>query len=254
VAEKSVAADVLQQPAFITKKMLERRIEMIMNGDHSIWSARRWTLLILPIALIAMMLWVLVPNRLASAQHSQEPTQEEKQARAKRQKLESENEARENEINLRNKIETNVENEVAVHRENEINQMLEGAEILARVSELRLIYGKRYNETERLLQLSAEETVKIGDEIKHSNVVVKTPEFTFRGEHAVENHDIINILGNPLEVEHNGRVYYSYNAIALAQRNGMVLYVVSKHGNLYTEKNQLSEPIEFNELLRRSTK
>ncbi len=254
VAEKSVAADVLHQPAFITKKMLERRIEMIMKDNRSLRSARRWTLLILPVALIAVMLWVLAPNRSASAQNPQEPTREEREMR---QKLEQENEAREKEAREKRgfaiKEETpERERELQAHREAEIKQALQGAEVLARVSELQTIYGRRHNETDNLIVVSAEARMKVEDEIKLDNVVVKTPEFTFRAEHAVENQGITNMTGFPIEVEHNGQVYYSYTAIAVAQRGGMVFYVVNKRGTVFTEKNQRSLQVEFARLLKES--
>jgi len=83
--------------------------------------------------------------------------------------------------------------------------------------------------------------------------VVKTPEFTFRAEHAEEHNGIINIIGNPIEIENQGQVYYSYNAIAVAQRSGMVMYVLSWHTALFKEKNQLGERFEFSKLLRDSS-
>jgi beta-lactamase regulating signal transducer with metallopeptidase domain len=248
VAEKNVSSDILHQPAFITKKMLERRIEMIMKNDGSVWSARRWTLLILPIALIATSLWALVPNRAVAAKPADASTQEV-QEKERHKKIEEEREAQEKAKTVGYALATVTEDELREHREREINQMLEGAEILAKVSELQLIYGRRYGESENLIDVSAEETVKVEDEVKRNNVVVKTPEFIFRAEHAVEKQGITNIIGNPIEVEHQGRVYYSYSAIAVAQRRGMVLYVVSKHGTLFTEKNQLSLQVEFNKLL-----
>ncbi len=250
VAEKSIASDALHQPAFITKKMLERRIEMIMKGDRSIWSARRWTLLILPVALIAVMIWVIVPNRSASAQQSQEDLEMHR-------KIERENMEREKEARLKNKLlakesDGRSETELREHREIEIKQALMSAEVLAQVSDKQLLTGRQYNNKEDLIDVSAEQTNRVGEESIHTNVVVKTPEFTFKGEHAEERNGIVNIVGSPIEVEHNGRVFYSYNAIAVAQRFGAVLYVVSKHGNLYTEKDQFSKTVEFGELLHRS--
>jgi beta-lactamase regulating signal transducer with metallopeptidase domain len=256
VAEKSVAADVLDQPAFITKKMLERRIEMILQGDRLKWSASRWTLLILPVALIAVMLWVLVPGRSASAGSSQESSGE-LQERERRQKVERDNQEREREAREKRgyawKIQSpESERELQEHREMEIKQALQGAEILAQVSELRVMAGKRHEAADNLVDVSAAETVKIGEEMKLSNVVVKTPEFTFKAEHATGQNGILNIIGNPIEIESRGRVYYSYNSIAIANRSGTVMYVISKHAKLYTEKNQQSDSVEFGKLLRES--
>jgi beta-lactamase regulating signal transducer with metallopeptidase domain len=252
VAEKSVAADVLHQPAFITKKMLERRIEMILKNDRLKGSARRWTLLIIPVALIAVMLWVLVPNRSASAGGSQEPNRE-MQERERRQKVEREAAEREKEKLLATgEFIEKVDTASSLRRELEIKHALQEAEVLAQVSDLKVIYGKRHDNGENLIEVTAAETVKIGEEVKRSNVVVKTPEFTFKAEHAAEHNSILNIIGNPIEVESQGRVYYSYNAIAVAYRNGKIMYVISKHAKLYTEKNQQSDSVEFGKLLRDS--
>jgi beta-lactamase regulating signal transducer with metallopeptidase domain len=250
VAEKSIASDVLHQPAFITKKMLERRIEMILKGEHLKWSAKRWTLLILPVALIALMLWVLIPRGSASAQSSKETL--EKHRAEEREKMEREKKSRETELQEK---EIAVEIEIPkgekgfMQQELEVKQALQGAEILAQVSELRLIYGKRHEAADNLIDVTAAETATIGEEVKLSNVVVKTPEFTFKAEHAARHKDILNLIGTPIEVECQGRVYYSYNSIAIANRSGMIMYVISKHAKLYTEKNQLGESVEFGKLL-----
>jgi hypothetical protein len=254
VAEKSIASDAMHQPAFITKKMLERRIEMIMKGDRSIWSARRWTLLILPIALIALMLWVLVPNRSASAQNAQGQSQEDLE---KHRKIERENMEREKEARLKGKLlakepDGRSEIELREHREIEIKQALISAEVLAQVSEKQIMAGRIYKDKEGLIEVSAAETARVGEESVYKDAVVKTPEFTFRAEHAEERNGIVNMVGSPMEVEHNGRVYYSYNSIAVAQRFGAVLYVISKHGNLFIERSQFSKQIEFGGLLNKS--
>lgn len=225
---------------------------MIMKSDGSVWSARRWTLLILPVVLIAALLWVLAPTHSVSAQPTQEVSREEREARERRAKLEQENETKEKARTIGYAENSKNENELREHREREINQMLEGAEILARVSELQLIYGKPHNENEKLIDVSAEQTDKDGDEVKLKNVVVKTPEFTFRAELATDNDGVTNLIGNPIEVEQNGRVYYSYSAIAVAQRRGMVLYVINKRGTVFTEKNPHSLQVEFGNLLRQS--
>jgi beta-lactamase regulating signal transducer with metallopeptidase domain len=254
VAEKGITSDVLHQPAFITKKMLERRIEMILKNEHLKWSAKRWTLLILPVALIAIMLWVLIPGRSASAQRSQEVTSDvqERHQVEERLKMEREKEAREKERLLGKSENPQSEEARQLRREMEIKQALQGAEVLAQVAELQVIYGKRHDTGEKLIDVSAAETVKTGEQIKSSNVVVKTPEFTMKAEHATEHKGIVNIIGNPIEIESNGQVYYSYNAIALAQRGTMLMYVVSKHASLFKEKNPQGEQVEFAKVLRDS--
>ena len=223
VAEKSIVTDVVHQPAFITKKMLERRIEMIMQSDRLKWSARRWTLLILPILFLVVMVWVLAPGRSASAQQSPEPQKDVK---------ESSREGKEKA--LIRELEKETERKLDVH----------GAEVLAQVSELR-VYSGKHHEGENLIDVMSEQTEKHGDEVIHTNVIVKTPEFTFKAEHGEERHGIINLAGSPLEIEHNGQVYYSDNSISVAQRGSVVLYVLSKHTNLYTEKNHQSRKEEL---------
>jgi beta-lactamase regulating signal transducer with metallopeptidase domain len=249
VAEKSVASDVLHQPAFITKKMLERRIEMILKNENLKWSAKHWTLLILPVALIAIMLWVLIPDSKVSAQRSKETPVDiqERHRIEEQQKMDHEKER------LLGKAENpDAEKERQEHREMEIKQALQGAEILAQVSELQIIYGKRHDTGEKLIDVSATETARIGEETKSSNVVVKTPEFTIRAEHATQHHGIVNVIGNPIEVESQGQVYYSYNPIAVAQRGTMIMYVVSKQASLFKEKNPQGERVEFAKVLRES--
>jgi len=226
---------------------------MILKGDHSIWSARRWTLLILPVAIIASMLWILVPNRSASAQPTQEQRRESEELGAiEREKAARERAAQEKGKTVGYAESMRSEREMSEHREMEIKQALISAEVLARVSEKQLLAGRQYNDKEDLIDVSAVEKARIGEQMIYTNVVVKTPEFTFRGEHAEEQDGIVNIVGSPIEVEYHGRVFYSYNAIAVAQRFGAVLYVISKHGNLYTEKDQLSKTVEFGELLHRA--
>jgi hypothetical protein len=257
VAEKSVASDVLHQPAFITKKMLERRIEMILKGDRLKWSASRWTLLILPVALIAIMLWVLVPGRSASAGNSQERSSEqqelEKHRKEEREKMEREKEEQAKRGYAWKIQSPESERDLQAHREMEIKQALQGAEVVAQISGLRVLYGNKHEEGGDLIQSSAQETARDGETTKMlNNVLVKTPEFTFRAEHAEEHNGVINIIGNPIEIENQGQVYYSYNAIAVAQRSNMVMYVLSWHTALFKEKNQQGERIEFSKLLKDS--
>jgi beta-lactamase regulating signal transducer with metallopeptidase domain len=252
VAEKGITSDVLHQPAFITKKMLERRIEMILKNEHLKWSAKRWTLLVLPIALIAIMLWVLIPNSTASAQRSKEIVDvQERHQTEERLKMEREKEAQEKERLLNSKTEDpHTEKERQERREMEIKLALQGAEILAQVSELQVIYGKRHDTGGKLIDVSATETARVGEEVKSSNVVVKTPELTLKAEQATEHHGIVSLTGNPIEIESQGRIYYFYNPIAVAQRGSMLMYVVSKHASLFKERNPQGERVEFAKVLR----
>jgi beta-lactamase regulating signal transducer with metallopeptidase domain len=258
VAEKSIARDALHQPAFITRKMLERRIDMILKSENLHWSAKRWSLLALPVAVIAVTLWVLIPKGAAAVQPAQEASaiqdlriQEDRQKRELEKGL-VEKELKEKEL-LTGKIGiTVVDKELQEHREVEMKAALQGAEILARVSELQVIYGKRHAPGEKSFEITADETTRIDEQTIHKNVLVKAPEMTLKAEHAEEQDGIIRLVGNPIEIEKDGRTYYSYNAIAVAQRGGMFIYVVSKHGKLFTEKNQLSERIDFDRLLRHS--
>jgi beta-lactamase regulating signal transducer with metallopeptidase domain len=254
VAEKSINCDAMHQPAFITKKMLERRIEMILKGEHLNWSAKRWTLLILPVALIAVMLWVLLPNGSASAKASQESLEKhraEEQERMDREKKSRVKELQEKAFLTVDDVSPEVERKREARRELEMKLALQGAEVLAQVSELQVIIGKRHNDVgEKLIEVSAAETIQIGEETKRTDVVVKTPELAIRAEHATERNGIINIIGTPIEVESRGQVYYSYNPIAVAQRGGMIMYVISTRASLFKEKNQLSERFEFAKVLR----
>lgn len=252
VAEKNVASDELHQPAFITKQMLERRIKMILKNEHLKWSAKRSTLLILPIALIAVMLWALIPSHSVSAQRSKETPVDlqERHRIEEQQKISDEKEAMEKAQLARKPLDPAAAKELQEHREMEMKQVLQGAEVLAQVSELQVIYGKRHDGGETLIDLSAAETARIGDVTKSSNVVVKTPEFTIRAEQATQHHGIVNVIGNPIEVESQGKVYYSYGAIAVAQRGPMLMYVVSKQASLFTEKNPQGEHVEFAKILR----
>lgn len=49
------------------KHILERRIEMILNKDRARVIALRWKYLILPVTLIALVAWLLLPSRLTKA-------------------------------------------------------------------------------------------------------------------------------------------------------------------------------------------
>jgi len=69
VAERSIALagapSCAHQLALLsTRQVLERRIEMILNKDRARIIALRWKYLILPLALIAIMAWTLLPARL----------------------------------------------------------------------------------------------------------------------------------------------------------------------------------------------
>lgn len=227
---------------------------MILKGEHLKWSAKRWTLLILPVALIAVMLWVLIPKGSAAAQGSKETL--EKHRAEEREKMERELKSRDKELQEKALLPAveeiaEVEKKRELRRELEMKLALQGAEVLAQVSELQVIIGKRHNDVgEKLFEVSAAETMQIGEETRRTNVVVKTPELTIRAEQATERNGIINIIGTPIEVESRGQVYYSYNPIAVAQRGGIIMYVISTRASLFKEKNQLSEHFEFAKVLR----
>ena len=66
VAERSVALagaprGVHQLALFGARQLLERRIEMILNKDRTRLIASRWKYLILPVALIAIIAWTMIP-------------------------------------------------------------------------------------------------------------------------------------------------------------------------------------------------
>lgn len=52
---------------FSNRKTLERRIEMILNPDHIRVVTRQWRYLILPVAMIAVAAWLLLPARLTQS-------------------------------------------------------------------------------------------------------------------------------------------------------------------------------------------
>src|SRR5262249_48070760 len=70
VAERSIAlagapGGVHQLALFSARQILERRIEMILNKDRVRVIARQWRYLILPVALITVVAWLLIPGRLS---------------------------------------------------------------------------------------------------------------------------------------------------------------------------------------------
>jgi beta-lactamase regulating signal transducer with metallopeptidase domain len=76
VAERSISpvgalagapGGVHQLALFSTRQILERRIEMILNKDRVRVIARQWKYLILPVALIAVVAWLLIPGRLTKS-------------------------------------------------------------------------------------------------------------------------------------------------------------------------------------------
>jgi beta-lactamase regulating signal transducer with metallopeptidase domain len=64
-AERGIGAPrgARQLALFGTRQILERRIEMILNKDRVRIIARQWRYLILPVALIAVAAWMLIPGR-----------------------------------------------------------------------------------------------------------------------------------------------------------------------------------------------
>src|SRR5262249_30241904 len=69
VAERSVAlagapGGAHQLALFSARQILERRVEMILNKDRARVIALRWKYLILPVTLIAIVAWALLPSRL----------------------------------------------------------------------------------------------------------------------------------------------------------------------------------------------
>jgi beta-lactamase regulating signal transducer with metallopeptidase domain len=65
-AERNLRTGGAHQPAlFSSRKVLEKRIEMIMNTDRGRMVARSWRYLLLPAALITCLAWLLVPGRMA---------------------------------------------------------------------------------------------------------------------------------------------------------------------------------------------
>ena len=68
--ERSILVDAVHQaPSFASKKTLERRIEMILKGNHGARPLRQWRFLLLPAALIIAVTWLVMPpgNGLAQA-------------------------------------------------------------------------------------------------------------------------------------------------------------------------------------------
>ena len=63
VAERSLTPGGVHRLAlFSAKRMLERRIEMILNRDRARVIARQWKYLIAPAGLIVMVAWLLIPT------------------------------------------------------------------------------------------------------------------------------------------------------------------------------------------------
>jgi beta-lactamase regulating signal transducer with metallopeptidase domain len=61
-AERSFLTDVVHQAAsFNTRRTLERRIEMIMNTNRTRQPLRQWPFLLLPVMLIGVSAWLVIP-------------------------------------------------------------------------------------------------------------------------------------------------------------------------------------------------
>lgn len=61
-AERSLITDVVHQAAsFNSRKTLERRIEMIVNTNRMLQPLRQWPFLLLPIMLIGLSAWLVIP-------------------------------------------------------------------------------------------------------------------------------------------------------------------------------------------------
>src|SRR6185369_2813728 len=61
-AERSLFTDFLHQTAsFASRRKLERRIDMILDTNHSRGSVRSWRFLLLPVALIVVVTWLIMP-------------------------------------------------------------------------------------------------------------------------------------------------------------------------------------------------
>src|SRR5262249_2740885 len=63
VVERSILPDVVHQPAsFASRRTLERRLDMILRKERLPIITRHWPFLVLPLALIATMIWLLSPG------------------------------------------------------------------------------------------------------------------------------------------------------------------------------------------------
>ena len=66
VVERSILPDVVHQPAsFASRRTLERRLDMILKKERLPMVTRHWPFLVLPLALIATMIWLLSPGSSA---------------------------------------------------------------------------------------------------------------------------------------------------------------------------------------------
>ncbi|PYT09303.1 MAG: hypothetical protein DMF60_02815 [Acidobacteria bacterium] len=84
------------------------------------------------------------------------------------------------------------------------------------------------------------------------DVLVTTPDFTFKAEAALQGNNWFLLL-DPIEVEHNGRTFYSDSRIFIRQSaEGHVEYAYSIHSGLRasTDRNE-ARRIELKQLLTR---
>ncbi len=67
VVERNVLPDMIHQPAsFASKKSLERRLAMILRENPMPMLTRHWPFLVLPVVLIAVMLWLLTGHHTSA--------------------------------------------------------------------------------------------------------------------------------------------------------------------------------------------
>jgi beta-lactamase regulating signal transducer with metallopeptidase domain len=216
VAERNILIDPIHQPAFsASRKILERRVDMILRRNRLPVLSKRWAFLLLPATLIAAMVWLLMPGRQIAANSIQNgngpaPVQETQNngAQTSPAMLPAEFSGR-NHIVVQNG--SNAEMEV-VSFEDERPEMEKSV--------------TRY----------------------FGNVVIKTPDFTFTTDAATRGDNWIMMI-DP-QVEKAGRTYYSFTSI-LVRRNadGAIEYNYSADSPLYVKKQPFGEGVELKNLI-----
>ena len=83
-AERSFLTDVVHQTAsFASKRKLERRIDMILDTNRTLWPSRQWRFLVLPLALMGGITWLVMPAanaRIRTADPGSRPNEPSAQA------------------------------------------------------------------------------------------------------------------------------------------------------------------------------
>jgi hypothetical protein len=120
------------------------------------------------------------------------------------------------------------------------------------VTELRQVVAKSNGRDSAPVEIQSKIQNPDKNIVRHfEDVVVTTPDFTFKAEAALQGNNWFLLL-DPIEVEHNGRTFYSDSRIFIRQSTQGVEYAYSIHSGLRvsTDRNE-ARRIELKQLLAR---